>query len=243
VTDAIEVARAPSPARHLVVICALLSAAARFVPLPFVDDLLRERIRQYLVSRLLRQGGRGFGSARVAPLWRDQGGCASGCLTLLWKIPLKLLLFPIRKILAVVTALRGFSRDLSDSLLFGRALERALARGLMADGSPEPLLLAESNAVRRAFEQASVGVDKAMLAGALGDALRGIRGLRTAALRAARSLARSQDPADPEASAQPSDREVVEQGASAVEQTLTRPDVARVLADFDARFDAALPRP
>jgi hypothetical protein len=242
VTDAIELSQAAAPARHLVIICALLSAAARFVPVPFVDDLLRERIRQYLVSRLLRHGGRGYGSARVGPLWQDEGSCASGCLTLLWKIPIKILLFPIRKLIALVTAIKGFSRDLTVSLLFGRALERALARGLLAEGSPEPLLLRESAEVRRAFEQACQGVDKALVTSALANALRGIRGLPGAALRSARSLARSSDAPDPEAAAKPADREKVEQGAGAVEQALTRPDVARVLAEFDTRFDAALPR-
>ncbi len=242
-SQAIEVKRAVSPARHLVIVCALLSAAARFVPVPFLDDILRERIRQYLVSRMLRQGGRSYGSARVGPLWRDDGGCASGCVTLLWKVPLKIVLFPIRKIAAIFTALHGFSRDITDSVLFGRALDRALARGLLAEGSPEPRLLGESTAVRLAFAQAAQGVDRAIVTGALADAVRGIRGLPRAALRAARSLVRAGDPADPDAAAKAHDREVVEQGAGAVEQALSRPDVARVLADFDARFDASLPPP
>jgi hypothetical protein len=193
VSDAIQIASPAAPARHLVIICALLSAAARFVPVPFVDDLLRERIRQYLVSRLLRNGGRGYGSGQVGPLWRDEAGCASGCLTLLWRIPIKILLFPIRKIVALITALRGFSRDLTDSLLFGRALERALARGLLAEGSPQPRLLSESSAVRRAFEQASQGVDRAIVAGALANGLRGIRGLPAAALRAAGVVVRASE--------------------------------------------------
>jgi uncharacterized protein (DUF697 family) len=225
----------------LLVVCALLGAAARFVPLPFLDDILRERIRQYLVSRLIRQSGRSYGSARVEPLWRDAGGCASGCLALAWKIPLKLILFPIRKIIAIVTAVHGFARDVTDSLLFGRALERALGRGLLADGAAAPALIAESTAVRLAYDQAVQGVDKALVSGAVAQALSGIRGLPRAALRAARSLARSEQPADPEAPATAADRELVEQGAGAVERALERPDVARALADFDARFDALLP--
>jgi hypothetical protein len=234
VTDAIELAKPARPARHLLVVCALLGAAARFVPVPFVDDVLRERIRQYLVSRLLKQTGRTFGSARVGPLWKDDGGCASGCLTLLWKVPLAIVLFPIRKIVAIVTAVRGFARDVTQSLLFGRALDRALARGMLAEGAPEPTLLAESGVVRRAFDQAVHGVDTRIVSGALADALRGIRGLPRAALRTARALVKSGQSAAPE------DDEVVEQGAGAVEKALERPDVARVLADFDARFDAAL---
>jgi hypothetical protein len=234
VTDAIELAKPARPKRHLLVVCALLAAAARFVPVPLLDDVLRERIRQYLVSRLLDGGGRTFSSGRVGPLWKDEGSCTSGCLALLWKVPLAIVLFPIRKIVAIVTAVRGFARDVTEALLFGRALDRALVRGLLAEGSPEPTLHAEALVIRRAFDHAAAGADTRIVSVALADALRGIRGLPRAALRAARSLAKSGQAAAP-----PKDQ-VVEQGAGAVEQTLDRPDVARVLADFDARFDAAL---
>ena len=238
-TEAIELARA-RPARHLLVVCALLSSAARFVPVPFLDDILRERIRQYLVSRLLRGSGRSFGSARVGALWKDAGGCASGCLALAWKIPLKLILFPIRKIIAIVSAVQGFARDVTESLLFGRALDRALARGLLPEGASDAELASQSVLVKSAFDRAVQGADTALVGGALAEALRGVKGLPKAALRTARSLVRSEAPADPEAAASAEDRQVVEQGAGAVEAALERADVARALADFDARFDAGL---
>ncbi len=241
-TQAIEPAATSPAPRHLLIVCALLSAAARFVPVPLLDDVVRERVRQYLVSRLLRQSGRTFGSARVGPLWKDASGCASGCLALLWRIPVAIILFPIRKLIAIVTAVHGFAKDVADSLLFGGALARALERGLLAEGSPEPLLLSESTAVRDAYQAAVMGVDKALLTTALAGALGSVQGLRGAAVRAARSLVRSVSPVAPEAPADAADRQVVEQGADAVEQTLEQPEIARVLADFDARFDAALPQ-
>lgn len=244
VTEAIRVAPSEGTSTHLLVVCALLTAAARFVPVPLLDDVVKTRIRQYLVSRLLRRSGRSFGSGRVGALWQDSEGCGSGCLALAWKVPLKIVLFPIRKIVAIVTAIQGFSRDVTRSLLFGRAVERALAQGLLAEGGEPVILAAEATAVRRAFDHAVAGTDTALVGGVLADALRGVRGLPGAALRAARSLARADLPAEPEASASASasasDRQLVEQGAGAVEAALQRPDVIRAIADFDSRFDAAL---
>jgi hypothetical protein len=232
-----------SPAARLTVVCALLYAAGRFVPLPLLDDIVRTRVRQLLVSRLLRGAGRTFGSSRVGPLWRDDGGCGGGCLSLLWKIPLKLLLFPIRKILALVTAVRGFAEDVTEMLLFGRAIDRSLVRGLLPEGTPDPELSRQASLIRSSFNQAYLGVNKGLLAIALAEALRGVQGLPAAAARAARAVARSKsedtgtETAPPEAGA---DQAVLDRGTSAVLAVLQRPDVAKTVSDFDLRLDAAL---
>lgn len=221
-----------TPVQRLIVLCALLHAAARFVPLPFLDDILRERVRQYLVSRLFRAQGLGTGKSSQAPaLWRDpDSSCASGCASLVWKIPLAIILFPIRKIISIVKAVRGFSQDVTQSLFFGRGVERALGRGLFAADLPNDAIV-----VRRAFDQAIVGIDTVLVASALQAALAGIKGLPGAALRAARSLGKNEN--DPEESPE------LERGVGAVAEVMARPDVARVVAEFDARFDQALPPP
>lgn len=220
-----------TPVQRLIVLCALLHAAARFVPLPFLDDILRERVRQYLVSRLFRAKGLGPGKSSLVPqLWRDpDSSCASGCASLVWRVPLAILLFPIRKIVSIVKAIRGFSQDVTQSLFFGRGVDRALGRGLFANDLP-----GDAGLVRRAFDQAIVGVDTVLVASALQAALAGIKGLPGAALRAARSLGK-QNEKEPEESPE------LERGMGAVAEVMARPDVARVIAEFDARFDRALP--
>jgi hypothetical protein len=219
-------------ARRLIVVCALLHAAARFVPLPFLDDILRERVRQYLVSRLFRKKGLGEGkSSQVPVLWRDpDSSCQSGCVSLLWRVPLAIVLFPIRKIVSIVKAVTGFSRDVTQSLFFGRGLTRAIDRGFFVSQLP-----ADAIAVRHAFDVAIVGIDTQLVAGALSSAFAGIRGLPKAALQAARSLGKGSD--EPQTSAE------LEQGVGAVEEVMSRPEVARVIAEFDSRFDQALPAP
>lgn len=221
-----------SGAQRLIVISALLHAAARFVPLPFLDDILRERVRQYLVSRLFRMKGLGQGkSSQVPALWRDpDSSCQSGCVSLLWRVPLAIVLFPIRKIVSIVKAVTGFSGDVTQSLFFGRGVERALDRGFFtAELAPDAIV------VRRAFDVAIVGIDTQLVAGALSTALSGVRGLPRAALQAARSLGKGRQ--EPDSSAE------LEAGVGAVEEVMSRPEVARVIAEFDSRFDQVLPAP
>lgn len=232
--------RQSAGARHVRVICAILFAAARFVPLPFLDDVLRARVRQYLVHHLLLAAGRSYGSRRVPALWQDTEGCGGGCVALLWRLPLKLLLFPIRKLIAIVTAARDLSGDLTHALLYGRAVERVLAAGLLPDAADDAARDGQALRVRNAFEVAAKGASTEVIRAALAPALAGIAGLPRAALRAARALVRRQDAATPTAAASPRDARVVEQGAGAVEAALQQPGVQQALAEFDGRFDAAL---
>ncbi len=229
----------PVGARHLVIVCALLAAAARFIPLPLLDDIVRERIHQVLVSRLLKARGRRVSSSKLAPLWQDSSACTTGCVTLLWKLPLKLLLFPIRKLIAIFTALTGFSKEVTRTVLLGRCVDRVLAQGGFVDTSTPELLQAQARQVRNAFDLAMTQTDTSVVVATLTDVLREVRGLPRAALRGARSLTRSKSDAAEDAG-NDADRQVVEQGASRVERALDHQTVQVVFTDFDARFDAAL---
>ena len=96
------------------ILAGILYAAARFVPVPLLDDLLREQIQRWMVRRILpatlsRDGTR--------PLYADQSGCLGGALRAIAWIPIKLLLFPVRKVLSVVLGVRWVSRDIAEMLL------------------------------------------------------------------------------------------------------------------------------
>ena len=118
--------RAPSFERALV-LSALLYSACRFVPLPFADEIFRNAVSRLIVSQALDRHGRSFSSKAVAPLYAEQVGCLGGCLTALPKLLAKLILFPIRKLLAWIGAARGITRDLGDGSAL-RAQRRPLSR-------------------------------------------------------------------------------------------------------------------
>jgi hypothetical protein len=224
------------------IVCGLMASAARLVPVPLLDDILREKAIHLLVARTLRQHGRTFRSKNVAPLYGDPRGCMHGCLTALVWVPVKLLLFPIRKILTWVMAAKNLARDLSEAVLLGRILDRALVAGrLPVDASPDALH-AEADLMRRAFDNAVQGTDMTLLRGLLRQAVKGVSGLPRAAMHAARALRRSDDDASDDLTEglAASDRAKVDAGARQISSALATPEATAFLDAFDARFDENL---
>jgi hypothetical protein len=219
----------------------ILAAAARLVPVPFVDDLLRERITQIMIRQTLRAHGRTYSTALVSPLWSPPFGCASGCLLFLLKLPIVLITYPFRKIWAWVTAIRGLARDLTEMILLGRAVDRVLSRGELREAERQADITAEAARVRTAFENAASGMDLTVLKAALAAALGKVSGMARAALRALRSLWRKRVSGEEErVTLDASEQGVLDEGARAVELALEKPEVAKLLARFDVTFDENL---
>lgn len=220
--------------------CGLVAAAARFVPVPFLDDVVRDRATLLAVSRTLRGHGRTYDLDLVEAL-TDPQGRRSGLAARLAAVPGRLLLFPVRKYVGIARLVRGGPADVLAVVLLGRAVDRACRRGLLA--GPEPAALArESVAVRRAFEDAQRNTDLRLARGALADGLGEARDLGRAALGFARRLldrdaARPDDTVVTQAAHEDGP---VRSGAVTVSESLRRPEVAAELARFDATFDTRL---
>lgn len=218
-------------------VCGLLASAARLVPIPFLDDVLRERALQLLVSRTLRARGRTYGSAKVAPLYGDTRGCVEGCVIFALLFPIRLLLFPIRKVVVWILAVKYLATDLSEAILLGRALDVVLASGRLPQGAAPEALHAEALRVRRAFQSALAGTDLHLLSSALRGALRSVAGLPRAAVGALRKLrAKKGEDADPTEGLTGAQKQAVDAGASKIQGVLETPEIAALLARFDARF-------
>lgn len=220
--------------------CGIAYAAARLVPVPFLDDVVRERAARTAVVRTLAAAGRTFPVEHVEPLWSPSQGLARGVLRTASAVPRKLLLFPVRKYAALVSSVRGGPADVLGVVLLGRATRRALDAGLLAGGTPAALR-AEAVRVRAAYDAARRGTDLRLAAAALAAGLAEVKELTRAAVAAARRLADRDARA---AAARPALAEdgPLGEGAGRVEETLRRPDVAEQLRRFDARFDEALAR-
>lgn len=223
---------------ELRVVCGLLASAARLVPIPFLDDILRERATQLLVSRTLKAHGRKYASMFVAPLYGDDKGCLHGCLLTLVLLPIKLILYPIRKVLTWILAAKHLATDVTDAVLLGRTLQRCLEAGRLAGDADTPKLRAEAALIKQAFTNAAAGTDLGFMRGVLGAALKSVSGLPGAAWRALRSLRKKGD--DPELGLEGSEKQKVEAGASKVAAALDTEEMRAYLAKFDARFDENL---
>jgi hypothetical protein len=227
-------------------LCAIAAAAARFVPVPLLDDQVKDRATQLAVLRTLRAHGRRYPSTAVEPLYEGAEGWGGGLLREAARLPVKLALYPVRKYVAVFGAVKGVPTDVMTVLLLSRSVHRSLDAGRLLGpdlaGAAEPsrterrALQAEALEIRRAFDLALDGMDLALLSGAISDALaQGGLATRSAVGYARRLLRRDRaDEADLPAESG------IEAGADRVEQALRRPELARLVAEFDAGFDAAL---
>jgi len=215
-------------------VCGIAAAAARFVPVPLLDDVVRRRAAQVAVLRTLRAHGRTHPAERYEALWDDPEGASRGLRGRLGSVPRRLLLFPVRKYTAVFGAVRGVPTDVARVVLLARSVERRLERGELA--SPDRLE-DEARALRHAVDAALSGMDLRLLTAGLADALSQGRGLTTAAVAFVR---RRLGDDDLEASV-PADG-VLADGAAQVTEVLRRPEVAALLERFDAEVDDRLAR-
>ena len=144
-------------------VCGIVAAAARFIPVPLLDDAVRHRAAQVAVSRTLRAHGRDYSSRSVEPLYlgveAGMAGVARRALAYLASVPRRVLLFPVRKYVALFGSVRGVPTDVMTVVLLGRCVHRSLGRGLLA-GPDEKQLREEAADVRTAFDDA---VEKAVI--------------------------------------------------------------------------------
>ncbi len=174
--------RAAPPPAFLVTqwaVCGIVAAAARFVPVPLLDDMVRERAVQIAVSRTLLAHGRDYPSGRLSPLWGEQPGQAGRMRRRVRALPLRVLLFPVRKYAAVFGAVRGVPNDVMRVVLLARTVDRRLDLGDLADADADRLG-GRAVEIRRAVEEAIAGMDLRLLTALLADSLSQGRGLTSA---------------------------------------------------------------
>jgi hypothetical protein len=217
-------------------VCGIAAAAARFVPVPMLDDVVRERAVQVAVLRTLRAHDRDYSSDLLEPLWDDGAGHGSGIGRRIRALGMRVLLFPVRKYAAIFGAVRGVPTDVMRVVLLARTVDRRLARGKLADTDPTRLA-EQARTIRTAVDRALDGMDLRLLTAALADGLSQGKGLTSAAVvYARRSFTKPDSVPDTDPAG------AVGEGAWRVTEVLRRPEIARLLAEFDAQVDTGLPR-
>jgi hypothetical protein len=223
-------------------VCAIAAAASRFIPVPLLDDAVKSRATQVAVVRTLRANGRDYSADAVAPLYEGVETWAGGAFRYMRSVPRRVVLFPVRKYVALFGAVTGVPTDVMIVLLLARTTQRCLAAGRLT-GPDEKAVERESVAIRRAFDATLAEMDLRLFTGALSDSLSRSRGLAVAATRYARRVfGRRRPNADAGMAADLDPGGEVGQGARRVESVLERPDIVKLLEEFDARLDARLAR-
>jgi hypothetical protein len=213
-------------------VCGIAAAAARFVPVPLLDDVVRRRAAQVAVLRTLRAHDRHHPAELYEPLWDEPEGTSRGVRGRLSGVSRRLLLFPVRKYAAVFGAVRGVPNDVARVVLLARSVERRLERGELSSPDRAP---AEAQALRGAVDGAIEGMDLRLLTAALADGLSRSRGLTTAAV----AFVRRRLGSDELEASIPADGALAH-GAAQVTEVLRRPEISTLLEHFDTAVDDRL---
>jgi hypothetical protein len=217
-----------SAALRLRITAGILYAAARFVPVPLLDDLLRERVAAWMVRNTLP---RTLSNAAIKPLFSSNEGCLKGCLSAMMWIPVKLVLFPIRKVIDIALGVHWVSRDLAEMLLLGRVLDHASHANLLHETLDVAALETQSKQLRTAFDAAMKVTDTRVLRTLIAAALGPLRGLMAASLRTLRRFRKTNAEAP---SPTTEDQPVIEASVGRVERMLNQPEIRELLSRFDA---------
>ncbi|SMP67200.1 hypothetical protein SAMN06265222_110112 [Neorhodopirellula lusitana] len=222
---------------HQWAVAGIVSAGARFIPIPFVDEMVQGQCRRFVVRQTLSAHKSELTEEDLSLFYSASGGCLSGCAATVVRAPLKLLLFPIRKVVTIFTSVRGVPLEIMRTVLLGRTLDRYLAAGKL-----EKQNAAGSKGVRQAmqmqsaFENAFAQMDWRTVRAAVKDALGTVDHWKDAAVSSAKQTFDRQDTSSDDIETQPA----VRAGAEQVEKVLQRSETLMLFAEFDRRFDEAM---
>jgi hypothetical protein len=218
-----------------VLLSALLYAAGRFVPIPILDDLVREQIALWMLRRVTERAGSPIPRSHLVPLASPQDGCL-GCLLSAALLPVRLILFPIRMFVSVVLGARNLTRDVTEIVLLSRVAERGVKEGWLDPGKTEAAQRAECLVLRRALDRSLRGESNRVLSTAVRAALGPLGRLVYAGVGALRRFRRAGGEAQPEVEAS----SPIAESAGALERALAQPAVKAELGRLEGRFDTLL---
>jgi hypothetical protein len=215
---------------------ALLFSAGRFVPVPFVDDLLREQVALYMVQKAVLSKGKSIPRSHLVPLASPAGGACRGAWGSRSRSLSRSFSFPFGRSSRGCWGVRHFTRDVVEIVVLGRLVERAIDRGELDGAKSEATQRAECLVLRQALDAALAGTDLSILGATLRAALGPLRGVMLAGLSALRVMRRSG------AEAPPAPDATLSGGTSRLERAFDRPEVRKLIEEIEQRLDGHLSR-
>lgn len=208
---------------HTWIVAGMVSSAARFVPIPLVDDLIQTQCRKFAIANALSSHDSDIQLSDLKPLYGGNSGCVAGCLGMVAKLPLKLILYPIRKIVVIVTSVHGVPTEILRVVLLARTTDRYLEKAEKQRFDAVRL--------RAAYDATFKRMDLRTANAAIADAVSGVREWKDAAVSVARRMYQS--------SGDPVIRndDNLETAASNIDEALNRPTLANLFSEFDERLD------
>lgn len=223
------------------IIAGIISSSARFIPIPFLDDLIQSRCRKFAVKAALDAHQVDLELSSLKPYYGDSSGCLAGCLGLILKIPITLVLFPFRKIITVLTSVRGVPLEVMRVYLLGRTLDRYLCDGRF--GQAENSLLVDdreyATRLRTAFDRSFSRMDMHVMLAAMKDATGGFTELRSSAMIGLKSVLDRRRESAGEWVAESE----VKAEATRIQESFSQAEMVILFEKFDGRLDSAMNAP
>ena len=220
------------------IIAGIISASARFIPIPFLDEIVQNRCRRYAVKTAIESHPVELQLSSLEPYYSNSSGCFTGCLGMTLKLPIKLLLFPLRKIIALVTSVRGVPLEIMRVYLLGRTLDRYLSNGRLGQSENSLRIDDKAYAARMgsAFEQSFSRMDMHVVLAAMKDATGGFTELGAAAVVGFKSVF---DRSNKSARAFVAEPEVKAE-VFRIQASFSQAEMLALFEKFDRRFDDSL---
>lgn len=224
--------------RHHWAVAGIVAASSIFIPVPFVDEYVQRNCRRFAVRRTLAAHGMGNEIEAFEPYFDGSGGLLSNFRSFVLKLPLKLILFPIRKPLNLIRSVHDAPLEIVRTILLARELHRALSEREAISPHDQPPAIEPEQVLdfRRAFDKAFSRIDLHVLQAATRD----VYSASTRLLSAVVWAARWRSPNDEDLVADLEANSTFDVAARKVESAMERPAMLDLFREFDGRFDRAL---
>ena len=216
-------------------VAGIVSSSARFLPIPFVDDLIQTSCRKYVVKTVIENRDADIKLTALQPYFGDSSGCLTSCAWLLIKAPIKLLLFPFRKIIGILTAVRGVPLEIMRVYLLARTLDRYLKNGQYSHEQIRLQLDEREYAIRlkAAFDQALSKMDFHVVLAAMKDATGGFTELSSVAWAGLKNVWNQKSDTNKGLET----RQEVKAEATKIQDIFSRTEIVMLFDNFDQRVD------
>ena len=217
----------------------IVSAVANAIPVPWVGGHLASRCDQFVVETALKGTDSKLATKQFQQLYaHDTGWRFSSIPRRIVKLPLLLLSYPIRSLLATAKMIKEVPLAVIRSVLLGRTLDRALANNFLLN-PPEMSGIEFSRRVgcmRTSFDQAFSSIHWDFAKAAIADAMSQASWWRATV---SRLLARYRD-GESALESEVRNDEGLRNEASKIRDAIEQPGVLQLFDSFDEQFDLHL---
>ncbi len=217
----------------------MVAAFAKAIPVPFIGDSIATRCDRFVVRDTLQAKTSIITPDRLRPFYAiDNPWTVGGVTRSILKLPMKVLTFPIRRLIATAAMIKNVPLTVIRSVLLGRTLDRVLATGFLSEGSSTSDTTIDERiaAMRTSFDLAFASIHWDIAKAAISDAMSQASWWQSTAARLLAQYRKNSDIIESEVR----DDEAIQSEAEKIRDAIQQPKVLELFNNFDNQFDTHL---